>query len=235
MEIMETISELDRVKYEIKTALEERGATVTGGMDIYGDIIRGLVIVKGIYELPDGMTFAYSTFDKVPVEYDTSLLVTGDELFRECRYLTSIPDSLSTNNWISTGYMFYGCRELTTIPTLKTENSVEVASMFGGCRELTSIPLLDFSSAGFCGNFVFSECYKLTDVGGFKGMKWGMSFVDCPLTHDSALNIINNVGTAGTHEDYGIAKLTFNTDTYSTLSSSEIAIATRKGWVVSVN
>ena len=143
--------------------------------------------------------------------------------FQNCTSLTTIPQ-LDTHMVTDMGAMFIDCTNLTTIPQLDTSNVTDMISCFSGCTKLKSIPLLDFSKVE--GVVDFYQCTSLTDVGGFIGVKVNISFEDSPLTHASALNVINNLPVSQGHA------ITFKNSTFYTLSSEEISIATNKGWTI---
>lgn len=143
--------------------------------------------------------------------------------FQNCASLTTIPQ-INTSNVTNMADMFRGCTNLTTIPQLDTSNVTNMISCFSGCTKLKSIPLLDFSKVE--GVVDFYQCTSLTDVGGFIGIKVNIDFSDSPLTHDSALNVINNLPVSQEHA------IIFKNSTFYTLSSEEISIATNKGWTI---
>ena len=63
-------------------------------------------------------------------------------------------------------------------------------------------------------------------VGGFIGLKTDIEFNYSPLTHDSALNVIDNLAVSSGH------KVIFKRSTFDTLTPAEIAKATSKGWTI---
>lgn len=83
----------------------------------------------------------------------------------------------------------------------------------------------DFSGAvDFTGAFNSS---LVTLTGGLSGCKVSLDFSACSnLEHDSAVGLLESLGTATN------MVIQFNATTYATLSESEIAIATDKGWTV---
>ena len=144
--------------------------------------------------------------------------------FQNCTSLTTIP-LLDTSNVQNMWCMFIGCTNLTTIPQINTSNVTDISSCFSGCTKLKSIPLLDFSKVEDAFN-LFYHCTSLTDVGGFIGLKTDIEFNYSPLTHDSALNVIDNLAVSSGH------KVIFKRSTFDTLTPAEIAKATSKGWTI---
>ena len=78
----------------------------------------------------------------------------------------------------------------------------------------------------YCFYRIFYGCTSLTDVGGFTGLKLDIDFHYSPLTHDSALNVIDNLAVSPGH------KVIFNNITFDTLTPEDIAKATSKGWTI---
>lgn len=161
-------------------------------------------------------------------QINTSLGKTFSMMFYGCTKLTSIPE-IDTSNGISFIGMFSGCTSLTSIPQINTSNGTEFSQMFAGCSNLIEVPQLNVSKARlavYVSN-MFYGCSKLTTLGGLIGLKYSISFEDCPLTYQSALNVLNGLATVTTDE-----VITFKSSTYNTLSASDKAIATSKGWKV---
>ena len=142
------------------------------------------------------------------------------------------------------GYAFSNYASLEEIPELNTSNVTNVQNTFYNCSSLETIPLLDFGKVENLTS-TFNGCSKLTNLGGFKNL--GKAYltsksaniyeymldlsVSTLITHDSLMNVINNL--------YDIATKGCNTQTLklgatnkAKLSAEEIAIATTKGWNV---
>ena len=177
-------------------------------------------------------------------------------MFSGCSSLTSIP-SLYVTNVQDASYMFWGCTGLNEIPILdilevhnaesmfedcsnltsilelKSNYNLEnTAFMFAGCSKLTSIPEIYMGAVGLTGGReawgMFAGCTSLTNCGGFMNLRVDMDLSSCPLTHESAMNVINKVNNY--HRT-----LTFSKVTYDTLSKADIKIATDKGWTIEVS
>ena len=182
-----------------------------------------------------------SSLTTIPL-LNTSKVISMNYMFNGCSSLTSIP-LLDTSKVTNMNYMFYNCSKLTTIPQFDTGNVTSMTSMFDTCTSLTTIPLLDTSSVTSMNYiFGFTELSKLTDLGGFKnlgaqptlsGTNDNYFLYKAPnITHDSAMNIINNLydrASAG----YSVITLKFATKTLALLSDDDKAIATNKGWIIS--
>lgn len=160
-----------------------------------------------------------------PPYFNTSNVINVDSMFYNCTNLKNIPpyDFSKVSNMEHT---FYGCSNITSIPYLNTTYILgSVYFCFAECTKLKSIPLLDFSNVSNA-SFAFAHCTSLTDVGGFIDLRVNIDFSDSPLTHDSALNIIDNLAVWDGH------KVTFKKTTFNTLTPAEIAKATDKGWTI---
>ena len=73
------------------------------------------------------------------------------------------------------------------------------------------------------------RCYKLTDLGGFIGLKCDLDLYDSPLiTHESLLNVINKAADVTASP----ATLTLGSTNLAKLTDEEKAIATNKGWTL---
>ena len=159
-----------------------------------------------------------------PPYLNTSNATNVESLFYKCTNLKNIP-LYDFSNVTVMRYVFCGCTNLTTIPQLDTHNVTDIEFCFSDCTKLKSIPLLDFSNVVKAAA-LFDNCTSLTDVGGFIGLKVNISLSDSPLTHTSALNVIDNLAVSSGHKVY------FKKTTFDTLTPAEIAIATDKGWTI---
>ena len=163
---------------------------------------------------------------------NTSKVTDTHNMFDYCKSLTSVPD-MNTSNVTNMSRMFASCKNLISAPQLDTSKATDMHDMFSGCNNLKSVPQLDASSITSIQSFagissIFSMCYELTDFGGFINLKVDLDMRSCEkLTHESAMNIINNLAKVSVSRTLKFAKTT-----YDTLSSAEIAKATNKGWTV---
>ena len=183
-----------------------------------------------------------SSLTTIP-QLDTSKVTNMYGMFYECSSLTTIPQ-LDTSKVTNMNSMFSNCRSLTTIPQLDISKVTNMYGMFYNCSSLTTIPQLDTSKVTNIQQ-MFNYNSKLTDMGGLKNL--GMAYLTTqsanyyqytlnlsfsPLTHDSLMNVINNL--------YDIASkgcktqsLILGSTNIAKLTSDEIAIATNKGFSVS--
>lgn len=160
--------------------------------------------------------------------------------FRNCKKLKSVDFSSAGDlTIINISGMFYSSTVLESI----NWGSVKIQSkswdhIFYGCEALRDVDLslIDTSvltAASYGSEYAFSKCYALTNVvfenNCFPNSSMAkISFVDCPLSHDCAVDIFNKLATRTNSPT-----LTLSATTKGYLTDDEIAIATNKGWVVS--
>ena len=164
-------------------------------------------------------------------------------MFRDCNKLSSVP-VLDTSNASNMSDMFFDCNSLASVSLLNTGNVTDMNNMFWGCTSLAIVPMLDASKTRSIYS-MFRNCSSLTTLGGLKnlGMGYGTGWIansdsltlnlsDSPLlTHDSLMNVINNLYDI---KSKGVKPQTLqlgNTNK-AKLTAEEIAIATNKGWDV---
>jgi surface protein len=184
--------------------------------------------------------YAYGDNPVIKVILDTSNVTNMSNMFYECKNLSYV-SPFNTSNVIDMSYMFYYCQVLRSMPQLDTSKVTNMSNMFSNCISLKSIPQLDTSMVTNVSRFFgFSNIYALTDLGGFKdlGKKSSISgtnstFLDnaSNLTHDSLMNVINNLYDRKTN---GLSTLTisFGATNLNKLTDEEKAIAINKGWVL---
>lgn len=129
--------------------------------------------------------------------------------------------------------MFSGCYSLTAIPQLDTSAVTDIGSMFNNCRSLTAIPQLDTSAVTSMNN-MFNYCNSLTAIA-FNGSVTGwagcaVSLKDCSLGHAAIVAFFNSLPTITSAK---AITLTGNPGV-SELTDAEKAIATGKGWTLTL-
>ena len=159
-----------------------------------------------------------------PPTLDTSNVTNVEGMFYKCanlKYIEQYDFSKVTNMYGA----FWLCPNITSVPYLDTHNVTDISYCFANCTKLKTVPLLDFSNVTNA-EMIFYNCTSLTDVGGFAGLKTDIDIYYSPLTHDSALNIIDNLAVSSGH------RIQFKKSTFDTLTLAEIAKATDKGWTI---
>ena len=151
--------------------------------------------------------------------------------------LTSIGDISVWNvsNVTSMSYMFRGCTSLDELnlsswDTSKVTTMYEAFSNFNAWDKYTdfSIPKINVPPIPKNCNVdhAFSFDYSLTTIESSGKISKSLNFQWSPLTHDSAMVLINALDSENT------GTLTLSAATRETLSEDEIAIATDKGWTI---
>lgn len=183
-----------------------------------------------------------SLLETIP-KLETGNVTVMNSMFKGCSSLKQIP-LLNTNSCNLMQEMFSGCSSITEIPELDTSNVISMWYMFFKCTSLTTVPMLDASKIINVYN-MFNNCSSLVTLGGLKnlGMSYPTNWIenvseatlnlsDSPLlTHDSLMNVINNLYDI---KSKGVKPQTLqlgNTNK-AKLTTEEIAIATNKGWNV---
>ena len=176
--------------------------------------------------------------------FNTSNLTNMYGMFSGCNVIDNLP-LLDTSKVTRMNDTFKRCYDLKKIPEINTENVTSFNSTFYNCVTLYEIPALNASKVTDV-NQTFLLCNKLKDFGGMLNLgeayntrqpanipNYKLTLDDSPeLTHDSLMNIINNlydIKTKGCNPQ----GLILGGTNLGKLTSEEIAIATNKGWNVS--
>ena len=201
------------------------------------------------------MFYICSSLTAIP-QMDTSAVTDMNHMFSNCSSLTAIPQ-LDTSAVTNMNSMFSGCGSLTAIPQLDTSAVTNMYSMFNKCSSLTAIPQLDtsavtnmYSMFSYCYSLttvpqldtsavtnmksIFNYCYSLTAIA-FNGSITGwagydVSLQDCSLSRAAIVAFFNSLPTITSAK---AITLTGNPGV-SQLTSSEKAIATGKGWTLTL-
>lgn len=193
-----------------------------------------------------GDTYGNSGWSKTFLKFRSPLIVEGTNakrLFYEYP-LEKLPDLLETDKITNAESMFSVCELIKTIPNINTSNVTNMSEMFYGCFELETLPKLNCSNVERI-NGVVNNCNKLQNIGGFENLGqaykttmqenyyyYRLTLSSNKLTHDSLMNVINNlydIKTKGCNPQ----SLVLGSTNLAKLTSEEIAIATNKGWNVS--
>lgn len=177
--------------------------------------------------------------------YDTQKLTSMNYMFQMCYSLQKIPN-FNTLNVTTMTYAFNNCYSLRELPPLNTSKVTNFSHMFDQCHSIEKIPKLNAEKVVTLAPDPFLACYHLKDFGGLENI--GMAYLTSRasaysaytfdmqyqnrLTHDSLMNIINNLYDIAT-KGVKAQKLILGATNLAKLSEEEIAIATAKGWTVS--
>jgi surface protein len=184
-------------------------------------------------------------------KWDTSNVTTMNLMFGSCNNLCGKNGDIDLSSWTTSkvtdmSSMFSGCQYLKHIDMSNWDTSkvTAMSSMFRDCKSLTKLDAMDCSAVNAKNSYplyMSSNYSKLTDVGGFIGMKmsWddGYGLPRCPnLTRESCINILNGLydftGNGITpSSSQGKLKVHQN---FLTAVGDDISIGTNKGWVITV-
>lgn len=250
---MSVTSEIERIKTNISNAyteLENKKATIPTlkNSNNLATTISSIPSGGGSsFEINDVAYLFYKGARKDYVNEWVSLISPNCTKYSYMFYESTLTDiplfNTSAGNYFD--YMFYFCSYLAELKQYDTSNGQYFEQMCRSCSRLETIDELDFSKAVRLTQ-MFSGCTKLTNLGGFKNLgkaystsssanysQHTLDLSSCPsLTHDSLMNVINNL--------YDIASkgcrtqaLKLGSTNLAKLTEEEIAIATNKGWTVS--
>lgn len=161
----------------------------------------------------------------------------------DCRYMFygrhfKDPDFIFTLSVIATNidsmFRFTNSTWLYII-SLDTSKATSMEYMFANSSSLESVDCdMDLSSMTNA-NLAFAACPKLTDINGLYNINVDISFYSSPLVNTCAEQIImalKNLKNSSGIMVYPPRTITFSSTTYNTLSSTQLALATSKGWTV---
>lgn len=159
-------------------------------------------------------------------------------IFARCSSLLSLDLPETFFDWPSatvqtpTTSMFYGCYSLRSVNLPSSLSTIaNYSGMFYQCSSLTSLDFPDgFGSRAYApdaANNVFFGCTSLSAITGDLAMWVSFSLKDCPLAHESLINVLNSIQTVTTKPT-----LTLGTANLAKLSDDEKKIATDKGWIL---
>lgn len=169
-------------------------------------------------------------------------------LFQFCRDLTTITGLVISKKCTILSSCFNYCSSLTNIGKAILADVSRVSGFrycFAKCSSLLSLPSMDMSRADDIYNML-DGCSSLTTLEGFLNLGYGYSTSQSTnyssytldlsnstqLTKQSLLNVINNLYDIKT-KGCNAQKLVLGSTNIAKLSSSEISVATSKGWTVS--
>ena len=189
-----------------------------------------------------GMFTECTSLIEIPKLY-TNNVADMSSMFSYCKNLKTIP-TMNTNKVTTMSMMFYQSG-ITTIPELNTSNVTSAYNMFYSCSGLITIPKLNFENVNNVSGFL-TGAESVVNIGGFENLgkayltdksanytNYGLVLTNCSkLTHDSLMNIINNlydIKTKGCKEQ----RLQLGPTNLAKLTDEEKQIAIDKGWNLS--
>lgn len=166
-----------------------------------------------------GMFSGCAVIDNLPL-LDTSKVTRMNDTFKRCYDLKKIPE-INTENVTNFNSTFYNCASLYELPALNASKVTDINQMFRLCNKLKN----------FGGLINLGEAYDIRQPANITNYKLVLDD-STALTHDSLMNVINNLYDIKT-KGCNVQGLILGGTNLSKLTSEEIAIATNKGWNVS--
>ena len=152
-------------------------------------------------------------------------------MFKKQYYAKSIDASKIDTSYATTvAHMFSEDNSITylNLNNFKTSNVTNMNSMLHCCTKLISLDIssFDFSNAeNVLG--MFSECTSLKNIQFGKGLKKSIDLHWSPLTHESALSVINGLAVVDEQQE-----ILLKNETYRTLSADDIQLIESKNWKI---
>lgn len=160
---------------------------------------------------------------------DTSNIIDMSGMFWGCSSLKEIDlSNFNTSKTTDISFMFNGCRSLTSLnlSNFDTSNATHMHAMFGYCELLTSLDLSSFDFSNVTDAiYMFDSCFSLTDIKFGKNLKTSIEFYNSPLSHESALSVID--GLAKVKEEQTIW---FSDETVKLLTDEDKKKIAEKNW-----
>lgn len=168
------------------------------------------------------------------VNPDMSNITSLEAAFYMYENLTSLDlSSLDTSNVTNMKYAFECLYKLKTLDLsyFDTSNVTSMNAMFAGDSALTTLNISSFDMSKVEDVLImFWGCINLRNLRFGKNCKVDLDLHESPLTHTSALSVINGLAQVPTTRT-----LILHPTTYSSISSEEVALASSKGWTISVD
>ena len=159
-------------------------------------------------------------FETAPALIGAEKLTTASEMFYSGNRLKYV-QGFDTSNVIYMSSMFQYSQNLITVPKLNASKVISVTNMFGNCSNLTNLGGLEN----------LGQAYDTTKSANYSSYTLDLSTCK-KLTHDSLMNVINNlydIKTKGCNPQ----SLVLGSTNISKLSAEELQICTERGWSVS--
>lgn len=246
------LNTLQNTKADIKDAIINQKAEITGGMVTYADSIRSISSYDITDVLPKGTKLAFSRSDSIFNAFDFSKLNDCYRIFYKSSFKNVSNFNARSTNW---QYAFEENRNLLTVDGLNLSGAKFAGYMFQNCTAVTDIPVLEGGSLEMA-EYMFYNCKSLTNFGGIRNLgycsgKWGTQyprvvvgymFSGCTsLTRESVLNVFNNlydltlvrdVESETPPFDFARETISFPQVVLDKLTEEDIAIAVAKNWTV---
>ena len=216
-------------KFDIKLTIKNNGQLILFDKEKIKSLDVSDVDTSDITDMSQTFEYHYQLASLDLSNFNTSNVTTMNCMFFGCRKLEALNlSSFDTSNVTDMNGMFHYCESLNKfdLSNFSTSKVTEMDAMFYDCKTLTYLDIssFDFSNLKYCAN-IFTGCKSLSNLKFGKNLKISIDLQDCPLTHKSALSVIN--GLANVEE---LQYITFSERTYETLTDDEIKKAKNKNW-----
>lgn len=179
MTIADNLQTLIDCKADMKSAIEEKGVTVSGGLSTYADAIRS---IEGGTEIIGAIDFSKLGYNSDEITNCNSVVLEeieyGKDILDNWNALATNPveaninlsdntlryfPKVDTSNMTDMTVMFSDATSLAYVPLLNTSKVTNMNQMFAGCESLSKIELIDTSKVTTMGN-MFSGCLDLRTI-----------------------------------------------------------------------
>lgn len=166
--------------------------------------------------------------NKIVIEVDTV-----KDIYLLCEQDTNIISldfrHLDLTNLIWIYNAFNGCINLISVKfgDIDTSKCTLMRSLFWYCTKLKTLDISKFDFTAVTGTERMFMCPELTNLKFGHNLKVSISLTGAPLTHESALSVLNGLAEVDTPQT-----VSFTKSAYNTLTEEEIALATSKGWTI---
>lgn len=251
--IADKLQQLQTIKDNIKTAINNKGGNVGDDFTTYATAIdniegggggTGDCTLESITITENGKYYPNEGIDGynevvVNVTTPTDVYKVTDGVKFKTSTFTTIPEGLDFSNVTDFTETFMDCANLKSV-NINTSNAIKFESTFENCTNLETIGELDCSKVDTVIG-AFGECINLQNLGGFKDLgksvnanRYILRFNRSNgLTRESMLNVFNKLYPI---EDifFVTARIDITNIVKNALSDEDIAIATSKNWVIEV-
>lgn len=204
----------------------------------YDDIFEYLDLKNVLYANSAFESSAFKTMTKIPKFNFSDKLVSIQAMFN---HNVSITDMSNIKLWganyirnfdLAFGNIYYtdvngnpmSGLVIASLPDMS--NAENVGGLFIDCEWLTTVPKVNWGYVTLADE-AFKNCRSLTNLGGFEGLKCSLDLSSSTkLTHESLMNVINNLDNANSELVLGETNL-------NKLTDEEKVIAINKGWTLS--
>ena len=186
MSIADKLQQLDTIKADIKTAINNKGGNVDNDFTTYATAIENIKSGENFFEITNDTALAFSQFTEIPSYIRLGESTTkAKNLFRQNEKLLKLPDWDFSNINNAFG-MCYNCLALKHPVFLDMPNLVDCTNMFNNTPLLTDITLLNTSK---CTNFASAFAASSTDTAALMFV----GEIDCSsATVDGTSNMFQN-------------------------------------------